>query len=181
MKNTIILVLFCYIIETHAFDCPNPTAIYTNPDDYRSFYVCNKYCPRLEYCKSSNPYYLSNNKSCSVEPNNWIPRYYLTGIVQPLDEFGFPVHVRQDGYQFFATCDGNTTSETYTGRYVNETHVQGIHIRRVLTTNCINVFNFQLIASADRKYCVTDSLHPQSVICDLSYPYESTYCPTVSF
>ncbi|CAF3492663.1 unnamed protein product [Rotaria sp. Silwood1] len=181
MKNTIILVLLCFIIRTNAFDCPNSTAIYTNPDDYRSFYVCNKYCPRLEYCISPNLYFSSNDQNCSVEPNNWIPRYYLTGTVQPLDEFGCQVHIRQDGYQLFATCDNSTISETYTGRYVNEIHVQGIHLRRTLATNCINVFNFQIIASADRKYCATDSLHPQSSLCDLSYPYEYTYCQTVSF
>ncbi|CAF4660129.1 unnamed protein product [Rotaria sp. Silwood1] len=116
--------LLCFIIRTNAFDCPNSTAIYTNPDDYRSFYVCNKYCPRLEYCISPNLYFSSNDQNCSVEPNNWIPRYYLTGTVQPLDEFGCQVHIRQDGYQLFATCDNSTISETYTGRYVNEIHVQ---------------------------------------------------------
>ncbi|CAF3928241.1 unnamed protein product [Rotaria sordida] len=171
--------LFYYIIGINTFDCPNSNGIYINPDDYRSFYVCNNYCPRFEYCKSPNLYFSSDNQSCSIVPNNWIPRYYLTGTIPPSDQSECPISVRQDGYQLFMACDGSIISETFIGRYINETHVQGIHLRRILTTNCINVFNFQLIASADRQYCVTHSLHPQSALCDLSYPYEYTYCRTM--
>jgi hypothetical protein len=180
MKNTIILFLFYFIIGTNAFSCSNSSGIYVNPDDYQSFYVCNNYCPSLEYCQSANPYFSSNIQSCVREPNNWIPRYYLSGT-KSLDRFGNTIYVEQDGYQLLWTFDDSIVSETFTGQYINETYVRGIRTRRLLSTNCINVFNVEIIASADRNYCATRSLHPQSALCDLTYPYVSTDCPTLSF
>ena len=181
MKNILILCLCWYIIETDAFTCSNSSGIYVNSNDYQSFYVCNKYCPYLEYCESPNTYFSSNNHSCSSEPNNWVPRYYLTGISPISDGSGATLYVQQDGYKLVWTLDSSTISETFTGQYINETHVRGVHLRRLLSTNCINVFNVQVIASADRKFCGTYTLHPQSATCDFSYPYIYTNCRTLSF
>lgn len=180
MKYIIILLLFCYIFGTNAFNCSNSSGTYVNPDDYQSFYVCNNYCPSLEYCKYPNPYFSDNIQRCYSEPNNWVPRYYLTGIKLSLDGSGLTLYVQQDGYKLSWTLDGKTTSETFTGQYINETHIRGIQLRRLLTTNCINVFDVQVVALADRNFCVSKSLHPQSTTCDLSYPYTDNYCRTLS-
>jgi hypothetical protein len=181
MKNSIILFLFYYIIGTNALNCSNANGIYENPDDYQSFYNCNNYCPSLEYCKPPNPYFISNIQGCSSEPNNWLPRYYLSGTKVLLDGSGTTLYVRQDGYQLLWTSDDRITSNTFTGQYINETHARGIHVRRLLTTNCINVFDVQVIASADRQFCAFHKLHPQSATCDFNYPYDYTYCQTLSY
>jgi hypothetical protein len=180
MKNLIILCLCWYIFGTNAFNCPNSTGKYGNSDNYQSFYDCNNYCPRLKYCTSPNPYFSNDIQGCSSEPKNWIPRYYLTGIELSTDGSGSTVYVRQDGYKLSWTYDISKASHTFTGQYINEIHVRGIHIRRVLTTNCISVFNVAVIAMADRSFCATSSLHPQSATCDLFYPYDYNSCRKLS-
>jgi len=181
MKNLIILCLCWHIFETKAFNCSNSTGVYGNSDDYQSFYVCNNYCPRLEYCTPPNPYFSKDIQRCSSEPKSWVPRYYLTGIELSTDGSGSILYVRQDGYKLSWALDGSKASDTFTGQYINETHVRGIHIRRVLPTNCINVFNVEVIALADRHFCAKSSLHPQSATCDLFYPYNYNNCRKLSF
>jgi hypothetical protein len=180
MNNLILLVLVGSIIGSNAFTCSNSSGVYGNPDDYRSFYVCKNYCPSLEYCQLPTAYYSNNIAGCVKERDTWIPRYYLSGVGTP-EGFASQIYVRQDGYQLLWAFDDRTTSETFIGQYINETRVQGIHTRRVLATNCINVFDTEVIATADRKYCATHKLHPQSALCGRTYPYEFTYCRTLSF
>lgn len=180
MENLIILVLVGSIIGSNAFNCSTSSGLYGNPDDYRSWYVCNNYCPSLAYCQSPTPYYSNITQGCLTEPNNWLPRYYLSGngIVEGSTA---KIYVQQDGYQLLYAFDDSITSETFNGQYINETRVLGINTRRLLATNCINVFDVELTASADRKYCATHRLHPQSALCGRIYPYEFTYCRTLSF
>jgi hypothetical protein len=180
MNNFILLVLVASIIGSNGFICSNSSGVYGNPDDYRSYYVCKNFCPSLEYCQSSTPYYSNNTQVCLKEPDSWIPRYYLSGVTTP-DGSSSQLYVRQDGYQVLWAFDDLTASETFTGRYINETRVQGIHTRKVLATSCVNLFDVELIATADRKYCATHKLHPQSALCGHTYPYEFTYCRTLSF
>jgi hypothetical protein len=180
MNNLILLVLVSSIIKSNAIVCSTFNFVYGNPDDYRSYYVCKNYCLSLEYCQPPTPYYSNNIPGCVKQRDTWIPRYYLSGVVTP-EGSTKQMYVRQDGYQLLWAFDDLTTSETFIGQYINETRVQGIDTRRVLATNCINVFDTEVTATADRKYCATHKLHPQSDLCGRTYPYEFTYCRTLSF
>lgn len=180
MPTIILILLFCsYFTRINAFDCNNSDGLYANPNDYQSYYVCEKNCPYLHFCPMENPYFSSTTHNCSSTPNDWIPWYYLSGKeVQP---DGSVLYVQQDGHRVLWTFDDSTQSSTFTGRYVNATHVRGIELRRVLTTNCINLFNVELIASADRTFCNTYSLDIQSSLCDITYPYDVSYCRTLAY
>lgn len=180
MKDILVLLLVYLISVINALDCSKPANSSSNPDDYRSFYVCDNQCPSLNYCQSPQFYFSNETKSCVSEPNNWIPRYYLSGTTKPSPVLAAILYVRQDGYQLLWTFDDSSTSETFNGRYINETRIQGVNVRRLLITNCISVFDVEITATADRTYCATHRLHPQSALCDLSYPYEFEYCRTLS-
>ena len=180
MKILLVLCLIRFIIRTDAFDCSASTNMSGNAMDYRSFYVCDKQCPLLTYCQPPQVYFSNETKTCVSEPDNWIPRYYLSGTVQPVAGSVTILYLRQDGYKILWTYDDLSTSETFTGRYLNETYAQGILARRLLTTNCINIFDVELTATADRNYCAVHRLHPQSALCDKTYPNELKYCRTLS-
>lgn len=179
VKYLLILLFVSLILQTDAFNCPASTNMSVNPMDYRSFYTCDKQCPRLNYCQSPQIYFSTDTRTCVNEPDNWIPRYYLSGTALLDTTSNSYLYLRQDGYEVIYTYDSPATSETFTGRYVNEILVRGIYLRRVLSTNCINVFDMEITATADRNYCVAQRLHPQSALCDL-VTVEYNFCQTLS-
>ena len=181
MKDLLILVLINLIVRINAFNCVTSKNMSINPMDYRSYYMCANRCPSLKYCQPPRVYFSEESGSCIPEPDNWIPRYYLSGTVQPNRRILSIQYVRQDGYEVIWTYDDPWKSETFTGRYVNEIKIQGILLRRVLATNCINVFNVEMNATADRSFCAVQYFHPQSALCDFSSLSQSfNYCQTLT-
>ena len=172
---SIMLVLFTSTDKIAAdFSCPRANGTYINSADYRSYYECSNYCPRLIYCLSSQSYFSRTNQVCAVEPTDWTPNFDLTGQFK-FDEIT-DIFVRQEGYNVFITYNTPTTRYFLRARYINQTHAMGIQTAHRRINNCIIVFNVRIVATGNKAYCYGENLYPLSTLCDLPNNYSGNYC-----
>lgn len=160
----------------NGFSCPKSDGKFVNPHDYRSHYICSKYCPRLEYCSPSTAYFSRTREACGPEPTDWVPSFDLSGQFT-MNEIT-DVFVQQDGYNVIMVYETPTTRSVLRARYVNRTHAIGVRTALRLINNCVLVFDARVVANNHRSYCYYGSLHSLSTRCDLLELESENFCRT---
>ena len=154
------------------FVCPQVNGTFVNRNDYSTYFKCINGISILEWCPIATQYYSTSKGSCQDGPTEWNYLYDLTGtyIVAADTEY---LQVYQKGHDLYWTSDTSTVSNTFIGRYINETHIAGVETRLVRLTGCASVLNVRVMTTGSKSFCRTSSLANFGRMCDLVAPPSS--------
>ena len=157
------------------FVCPQVNGTFVNRNDYSTYFKCINGISILEWCPIATQYYSTSKGSCQDGPTEWNYLYDLTGtyIVAADTEY---LQVYQKGHDLYWTSDTSTVSNTFIGRYINETHIAGVETRLVRLTGCVSVLNVRVMTTGSKSFCRTSSLANFGRMCDL-VAHSSSRCP----